>query len=237
MGNFITSLIGIICTAVLLAPNNGWTQYLTGTDRSSFVEGAINGCMRPKNTDPLTAAVPMDLFAEYCRCYANGVADRVSINDLKANNRAVTDPIGRDVTKVCYEAMKSAAIKRSGGYANCADINQQATASRDALVVAKDNYKREFMLSLTAPDKDDEVKAVTSFIASTTKMKKAMDETIEVLSRAKAQGCFGKDTDAWTTAIATFREQSEDFGKQIDNNRQILRLMQEVEAKKAKRPR
>ena len=96
----------VVCAMLLSASDNGWAQNLTGTDRSSFIDGAINTCMSPKNTEPLTKEIPMPLFAEYCRCYATGLADRASMSDLKEDNPDVMIPIVRDVSKACYEAMK-----------------------------------------------------------------------------------------------------------------------------------
>ena len=54
---------------------------LTGTVRSSLIEEIVGGCLREQSRRQLafTAAA----ISQYCRCYANGVADRLSVNELK----------------------------------------------------------------------------------------------------------------------------------------------------------
>ena len=79
---------------------------MTGTDRSSFVERTVNGCMRIKGTDPLIAAMPTSIYAQYCRCYANGLADGASMSDLQAGDPAVMRPIIQAAAKPCVEAAR-----------------------------------------------------------------------------------------------------------------------------------
>jgi hypothetical protein len=58
---------------------------LTGETRAQFVAGTTNGCLRDNERDP----VPLSkaTVAEYCRCYANAVADRVSPSELMAQEQ------------------------------------------------------------------------------------------------------------------------------------------------------
>jgi hypothetical protein len=60
-----------------LGANDG-TEGLTAGTRSAFVDTAIDTCV--KQSDKNFSA---ETIAQYCRCYANGMADRVSINELK----------------------------------------------------------------------------------------------------------------------------------------------------------
>jgi hypothetical protein len=58
------------------------TVGLTGVERSSFVEGATNNCLREQQRNPLPLSP--SAISQYCKCYANGVADRLSVNQIKA---------------------------------------------------------------------------------------------------------------------------------------------------------
>jgi hypothetical protein len=55
---------------------------LTGTVRSSFVSGAMHGCVRDAINDPVP--LPPDSVIRYCDCYANALADRLSAGELNA---------------------------------------------------------------------------------------------------------------------------------------------------------
>jgi hypothetical protein len=56
---------------------------LVGTTRSSFVESAIRTCLKNQSENPDNKEIPPSTISQYCTCYANGMADRVSINELK----------------------------------------------------------------------------------------------------------------------------------------------------------
>jgi hypothetical protein len=99
------------CAMALSAINDAWAQYLTGTDRASFVAGAANSCMHGYGSDD-TSVVPKPLFERYCRCYANGLADRVSWSDLKANNPSVMRPIIQAEGRRCYDEIKAEAMRK-----------------------------------------------------------------------------------------------------------------------------
>jgi hypothetical protein len=62
--------------------------------------------VREKDADPVTAAVPSAAFAEYYRCYADGLADRASISDLNADDPVDLDPIIDAEGRRCFEAMR-----------------------------------------------------------------------------------------------------------------------------------
>jgi hypothetical protein len=57
---------------------------LTGTVRSSFVESAIATCVKKQDEDPANKGISPSIISQYCNCYANGLADRVSNNELKS---------------------------------------------------------------------------------------------------------------------------------------------------------
>jgi hypothetical protein len=61
-----------------LGANEG-TEGLTARTRSAFVDTAIDTCVKQSDNKNFSA----EKIAQYCRCYANGMADRVSINELK----------------------------------------------------------------------------------------------------------------------------------------------------------
>jgi hypothetical protein len=96
--------------SVCAAPNSS-AQYLTGVAREDFVKGTINGCTRDKDRADETRIVPNSLFAGYCRCYANGLADKIKILDMQSDNKAVTDPIVKAAAMACYQAMKAVALR------------------------------------------------------------------------------------------------------------------------------
>jgi hypothetical protein len=104
----------VVCAGMLFGASSTWAQYLTGADRESFVKATFNGCMRPKNTDPVTASVPVPIFEAMCRCYANGLADRLPARELMAENSTVMDPVIKELSKACYEAVKTETLRRSG---------------------------------------------------------------------------------------------------------------------------
>jgi hypothetical protein len=66
---------------------------LTGTTRSTFVEGAIGTCLKKANGDPANKGISPSIISQYCNCYANLLADSVSIKELKALYHAESDGV------------------------------------------------------------------------------------------------------------------------------------------------
>ncbi len=97
-----------LCT--LTSINEGMAQYLTGVDRASFIAGTVNGCMRGYGTEG-TDQMPRPLFEQYCRCYADGLADRLSMKELRDENPAIVKPVIQAEGRRCYQAMKDEAIR------------------------------------------------------------------------------------------------------------------------------
>lgn len=98
-----TTMIG----TVLSNAGDARTQYLTGEDRNSFVAGVLRTCIGGYGTGS-TSKIPKPLFEQYCRCYANGLADRIPVRELKNENDAIISEEGRR----CYEAIKEEARQK-----------------------------------------------------------------------------------------------------------------------------
>jgi hypothetical protein len=101
------------CAMALSAISDAWAQYYTGTDRASFVAGAANSCIRGYGSGD-TSVIPKPLFERYCQCYANGLADRAPMSDLKANNPAVMRPIIQAEGRRCYDEIKAESMRIAG---------------------------------------------------------------------------------------------------------------------------
>jgi hypothetical protein len=66
---------------------------LTGTTRSTFVEGTLGTCLKKANGDPANKRISPSIISQYCNCYANLLADSVSIKELKALYHAKSDGV------------------------------------------------------------------------------------------------------------------------------------------------
>jgi hypothetical protein len=99
----------VILASVIATAKDGLAQQLSGPARSMLVESTMGSCERGKNARPSTAAVQASVWTEYCRCFANGVADRFSLDDLKApSDTARLTPISQAAEKACVgPALKS----------------------------------------------------------------------------------------------------------------------------------
>ena len=86
-------------------------KYLTGPSREDFIKGTANGCMHAKINDEEAKIIPNSLFEGHCRCYANTLADKITIADMQSDNKAVTDPIVKAAALTCYQAMKAEALR------------------------------------------------------------------------------------------------------------------------------
>ncbi len=95
----------------LCASTESLAQYLTGSGRENFIRSTANGCMRAKINDEEGKIIPNSLFEGHCRCYANALADKLTIADMQSDNKAVTDPIVKAAALTCYQAMKAEALR------------------------------------------------------------------------------------------------------------------------------
>jgi hypothetical protein len=58
----------------------------TGLDasaRAGFVDTTSQACLQAQTSDPASRAFSSVVLDQYCHCYANGMADRLSDDDLK----------------------------------------------------------------------------------------------------------------------------------------------------------
>jgi hypothetical protein len=93
------------------ASNYSMPQYLTGFAREEFVKETASGCMKAKINDEEAKIIPNSLFEGHCRCYANALVDKLTIADIRSDNKAVADPIMKAAALTCYQAMKAEALK------------------------------------------------------------------------------------------------------------------------------
>jgi hypothetical protein len=114
--NTVRTYFVLASLALVLSCEASFAQYLTGSDRAEFVRGAANSCVRKRPAE--MQVIPNSLFAEYCRCYSNGLADRLTAAQIRAENDAVTQPVIDGVVRICYQAMKDEAIRlhKAGQY-------------------------------------------------------------------------------------------------------------------------
>jgi hypothetical protein len=84
---------------------------LTGDTRSQFVATVAGSCLRKHEGEPLP--LPTSTVAEFCRCYANAIADRVSASELAAQDRMSTSdqdiamrPIVQAAGKACISVVR-----------------------------------------------------------------------------------------------------------------------------------
>jgi hypothetical protein len=85
------------------------TEYLSGSDRTDFVAGTVNSCV--KQAEMKANVIPRPSAEEYCKCYANGLADRLTMKELKEANSAVVDPVIQTEGKRCYQVIKDEATR------------------------------------------------------------------------------------------------------------------------------
>jgi hypothetical protein len=83
---------------------------LTGAARKSFVESTTNGCLKEQARRQLP--FPSAAISQYCVCYANAVADRLSVDELKRQQAmslkeqdVAMDPIVASAGRQCASAL------------------------------------------------------------------------------------------------------------------------------------
>ena len=103
--------VSLVALFALCASTESVAGYLTGSAREDFIKGAANGCMRAKINDEEAKTIPNSLFEAHCRCYANALANKITIADMQSYNKAVTDPIVKAAAATCYQAMKAEALR------------------------------------------------------------------------------------------------------------------------------
>lgn len=102
----------LVCLVLVLTSAIGFAQSgLTGTDRTEFLEGAFKVCFQKQTNDPKNKTIKVAKLAQYCVCYSDHLADRISPEENKtfdhlfANDRAELavrlQPILDSVTSAC----------------------------------------------------------------------------------------------------------------------------------------
>jgi len=73
---------------VLAACNQqgGSTPGLSGETRMSFVQASIGSCTQAAHSDPRNAQVSAAVITQYCTCYSNAMADKISPDEVAAMN-------------------------------------------------------------------------------------------------------------------------------------------------------
>ena len=105
--------LGFVVLMLMAMPQPSEAQYLTGADRTGFIAGVLNSCNSNKRT-PDMRDVPAWVVDDSCKCYANSLADKLTAEQLRTGDPAVTDPIVKSSMRACYEAVKADFIKQHG---------------------------------------------------------------------------------------------------------------------------
>jgi hypothetical protein len=101
-----------ICFLLALTSSASFAQSgLTGTNRTEFLENAFKVCFQKQTDNPKNKAIKVAKPAQYCVCYSDHLADRISpeenktFDQLFANDRAELAvrlrPILDSVTSAC----------------------------------------------------------------------------------------------------------------------------------------
>ena len=101
------------CAATLLLIHDSQAQSLTGSDRMGLIGGIVDTCMR-QHEPAGTEVVPKRFFEQYCRCFANGLADRIPATDIVTGNSAVVRSVIQAEGKRCHDAMKAEMLRAIG---------------------------------------------------------------------------------------------------------------------------
>ncbi len=102
----------LIFSLLVLTSSAAFAQSgLTGTDRTAFLENAFKVCFQKQTNDPKNKTVKVARLAQYCVCYSDHLADRISSQENKtfdqlfANDRAELavrlQPILDSVSSAC----------------------------------------------------------------------------------------------------------------------------------------
>jgi hypothetical protein len=59
-------------------------ESLTGEVRKAFVESAFRTCFARQKSAPENASLSQDTIAAYCNCYTAGLADLISLAELRS---------------------------------------------------------------------------------------------------------------------------------------------------------
>lgn len=88
---------------------------LDAAARAGFVDSTAKACLLAQISDPASKAFSQAVIDQYCRCYANGMADRLTDADLeglkameKSTRAAKMQPIVEAASAPCLKALPAA---------------------------------------------------------------------------------------------------------------------------------
>jgi len=89
-------------------------QGLTGDVRKTFIEATIRSCLQAQLNAAGNKGVPVSVIQNYCKCSADGLADKISLDEVKTLEAAGSAEKSRTVmqsrleatAKICLEAAK-----------------------------------------------------------------------------------------------------------------------------------
>jgi hypothetical protein len=112
------AIVTIVFAVAVCAGTQSLAQYLTGSAREDFIKSTARSCMLAKPNNKETKDIPDSLFEGNCRCYANVLAEKLTVADMRSGNKAATDPVTRAAASTCYRAMKAeaAGLYKAGQY-------------------------------------------------------------------------------------------------------------------------
>jgi hypothetical protein len=108
----------IVFASMVCAGTQSLAQYLSGSAREDFIRSTARSCMQTKPNNKETRDIPDSLFEGNCRCYANALAEKLTVADMRSGNTAATAPIMQAAASTCYRNMKAeaAGLYKAGQY-------------------------------------------------------------------------------------------------------------------------
>jgi hypothetical protein len=112
------AVLTMVFASVVCAGTQSFAQYLTGAAREDFIKSTAKSCMQTKPNNKETRDIPDSLFEGNCRCYANALAEKLNLADIRSGNTAATAPIMQAAASTCYRNMKAeaAGLYKAGQY-------------------------------------------------------------------------------------------------------------------------
>lgn len=125
---------------------------IKGKARSEFVETVSTACRASDQR-----GVPKLETIEYCYCYANGLADRLTFGQLRANRGKSDEELTRiyatqmdDVSNACVEQGRPARSKKPSPTLNAAQENRAQLAIEAKRKFDEERFEEAFALNLQA---------------------------------------------------------------------------------------
>ena len=110
--------VPIVFAVAVCAATQSLAQYLAGSAREDFIKSTAKSCMQAKPNSKETRDIPDSLFEGNCRCYANALAEKLTVADIRSGNTAATAPVKQTAAATCYRNMKAeaAGLYKAGQY-------------------------------------------------------------------------------------------------------------------------